>query len=118
MMRCTSISYNMIFRSLVLTKEGARSKSVWELPACFQNEQENFTHSIKTRKTAENGNINMQTYGRGDQEFYISDNSEVVAWSEDLLCHVHEIGNNRYPLGSNLFLLRRQLILLNCRMYR
>ena len=77
---------------LVLTKSGEKSKSIWELSPCFQNEQDNFTHSIKTWNVTDNGWIEMQTSGRGDQEMFISSSPEVVAWAENLItsCSLYE----------------------------
>lgn len=84
-----SFNYN---RQLVLTKDGAENKSFWELPSCFQKEQGNFTHSLKIWNVMPNGCVEMQTYGRGDQEMYISSNPKVVAWAENLIncCSLYE----------------------------
>jgi hypothetical protein len=77
---------------LVLTKDRVENKSFWNLPPCFQGEEGNFTHSLKTWNVMSNGNVEMQTYGRGDQEMYISSNPEVVAWAENLItsCSLYE----------------------------
>lgn len=75
----------MYNNKLVLTKENAKSKSIWELPAVFKGEQEQFTHDIKIWNELPNGSIEMQTNGRGDQEMYISSNPEVVKWAEELI---------------------------------
>lgn len=52
---------------LVLTKGGAKTKSLWELPPCFQDEQSNFTHAFKIWDELQNGSVEMQTIGRGDE---------------------------------------------------
>ncbi|SDR12467.1 hypothetical protein [Virgibacillus salinus] len=72
-------------KRLVLTKTGEKNKSYWELPSCFQNEQDNFTHNINTWNVLPNGRIEMQTLGRGDQEVYIGGKPEVVEWAEKLI---------------------------------
>jgi hypothetical protein len=79
-------------KRLVLTKEGAKKRSLWELPPCFQGEHENFTCGIKKWEILQNGNVEMQINGRGDQELYISDKPEVVEWAENLIssCAVYE----------------------------
>lgn len=77
---------------LVLTKEGAKSRTNWQLPPCFQGEENKFTCGIKTWNIQENGCVEMQSKGRGDQEVYISDNPDVVAWAEGLIssCSIYE----------------------------
>jgi len=77
---------------LVLTKDGEENKSYWELPPCFRNEKGNFTHSLKSWKVMSNECVEMQTYGRGDQEMYISSNPKVVDWAENLItsCSLYE----------------------------
>ncbi|WAA12788.1 hypothetical protein [Fervidibacillus halotolerans] len=79
-------------KRLVLTKKGAKKRTIWELPSCFQEERENFNSGIKIWKVLQNGNVEIQTNGRGDQELYISDNPEVVAWAENLIssCTIYE----------------------------
>jgi hypothetical protein len=77
---------------LVLTKDGTKTKSLWELPPCFQREQSNFTHSLKIWNVLQNECVEMQTNGRGDQEMFISSNPNVVAWAENLIssCSLNE----------------------------
>lgn len=70
---------------LVLTKKGAKNKSLWELPPCFQNEQDQFNQGIKTWHVMDHGWVEVQTSGRGDQELFISSNPEIVAWAENLV---------------------------------
>lgn len=79
-------------KRLILTKEGAKTRTVWELPPCFQGENKNFTCGIETWNILSDGCIKMQSKGRGDQEVYISENPYVVAWAEDLIssCTVYE----------------------------
>ncbi|MGR7910120.1 Nmad3 family putative nucleotide modification protein [Lysinibacillus capsici] len=77
---------------LILTKPNSTSKSFWEIAPCFKGERNQFTHNIKIWNELSNGRIEMQTYGRGDQEIYISSNPEVVSWAEDLIstCKIYE----------------------------
>lgn len=80
------------YNRLVLTKNGAKYKSLWELPPCFHNEQKSFTHSIEIWNVDSNGWIEVKTSGRGDQEMYVSSNPEVVAWAENMIgtCSTYE----------------------------
>lgn len=79
-------------KRLVLTKEGAKERSLWQLPPCFQGERNKFNCGMNKWEILENGDVEMQTKGRGDQELYISDKPEVVAWAENLIssCAVYE----------------------------
>jgi hypothetical protein len=70
---------------LILTKEGARNRTHWELPPCFQGEREGFTSGIGIWETLSNGRVDMQTKGRSDQELYIGNNPDVVKWAEELI---------------------------------
>ncbi|WP_375345369.1 hypothetical protein ACEWPB_15605 [Priestia megaterium] len=72
-------------RRLSLTKIGAKNRSFWELPPCFQGERSKFIHDMKVWNISSNGCIEMQTNGRGDQEMYISSKPEVVKWAENLI---------------------------------
>lgn len=70
--------------SLVLTSENAATRSVWELPACFEGEGAKFNASVEM-DVLENGNIRTQVKGRGNQELYVSSNPKVVEWAESLV---------------------------------
>ncbi|MBB6451058.1 hypothetical protein HNR44_003052 [Geomicrobium halophilum] len=77
---------------LVLTDEAKTARSFWRLPACFQGEQDQFIPKIKTWNVLRDGSIEMQTTGRGDQEMYVSSNSKVVEWAEELImnCSIYK----------------------------
>ncbi|MBD8069747.1 hypothetical protein [Bacillus sp. PS06] len=72
-------------KQLILTKEGAKNKSLWELPSCFQEERDQFYPKMDVWKILSNGTVELQPVGRGDQEMYISSNPDVVRWAEDLI---------------------------------
>jgi hypothetical protein len=67
--------------SLVLTRKG-ESRSRWELPAFFENE--NFMGCSKISHLS-NGNIGIDFIGRNNQELLITETIEVVEWAENLI---------------------------------
>lgn len=69
--------------SLVLTEKG-KTRSVWELPPAFANEEKNF-HINCQLNSLPNGNLELRVKGIGNQEMYISDKAEVVNWAKKLL---------------------------------
>lgn len=70
---------------LVLTKNKSENKSLWELPPCFQNEENNFSNKMEIWNVLDNGRVEMKPKGRGDQEMFISSNPKVVSWAENLI---------------------------------
>lgn len=69
--------------SLVLTEKG-QTRSVWELPPAFANEEKNFHISCQLNNLP-NGNLEFRVSGIGNQEMYISDKPGVVNWAKKLL---------------------------------
>ncbi|MCG3086381.1 hypothetical protein [Sporosarcina cyprini] len=51
---------------LILTKSKSKIRTLWELPTCFQGEQDNFVHAIETWNELPNGRVEMKTKGMGD----------------------------------------------------
>ncbi|MBM7652997.1 hypothetical protein JOC76_002455 [Neobacillus cucumis] len=71
-------------KNLVLTKEGVKQRSVWELPECFKEENHNFKCGLKKWEIGKNGLIETQPFGQV-QEVFISENPEVISWAEKLI---------------------------------
>ncbi|MFJ8090722.1 hypothetical protein ACIQ7N_21320 [Lysinibacillus sp. NPDC095746] len=76
---------------LVLTKQGSKKRSLWELPSCFQEEKQKFKCGLSEWNVNNDGCVETQPLGQV-QEIYVSDNPKVVAWAEKLIsnCSVYK----------------------------
>jgi hypothetical protein len=76
-------------RNLVLTRDGF-SKSFWELPAFFYDEQVGITYHKVEKYEKLNDKMIFKTVGRG-QEFVVDEHPKVTEWAENLIATSNKI---------------------------
>lgn len=78
-------------KRLVLSKEGQKNRSVWELPSFFEGKESCFKIGVNLNKLP-NGNIKLETRGHGMQELFICEDKEVVSWAQKLVseCSIYQ----------------------------